>query len=269
MKDVIRKVVSSRERSELEHPKGLRIFIERDVFSKDSEVEIIADAKVKLTYADSTFQVSSTDISVKAMDISIRLDYEPGILSKFEKPVPFVEINEAGKTYLLAGELNERIVGKQKEYCVVARCEPFKKELDIRIGGGVFIYPIEVKRAFHSVQHQFKINEGEMETYATDHGGSPCRRSGAENAEGTPCKDPSPQTLYPACYPASWACLFSAYAMTPLHPRRRWELGTPTEDNPPPNEFGDFVSQHPGESPVHVQELPVFDEGDSLEGRVR
>lgn len=235
MKDVIRTVVSSRRRTELEHPKGLRLVIERDVFPRDSEVEIIADTKVKLTYADSTFQASSTEVSTKAMDISIRLDYEPDTLSKFEKSVPFVEINEDGKTYLLPGKLQERIVGKQKEYCVVARCEPFRKELDVSIGGGVFLYTTKVKRVFHPVQHQFKIHQSAMEQ---DADGNSRRR----NEDGDPCDSPSPQDIHPACYPASWASLCSSYRMTPLHRRRRWEMGTPTDLNPPPNEFGDFFS---------------------------
>jgi len=235
MKDVIRKVVSSRKRTELEHPKGLRLVIERDVFPRDSEVEIIADTKVKLTYADSTFQASSTEVSTKAMDISIRLDYEPSTLSKFDKPVPFVEINEAGKSYLLAGKLLERIVGKQKEYYVVALCEPFRKVLDVSIGGGVFLYPTEVKRVFHPVQHQFKIDQSRMEQ---DADGNSRRR----NEDGDPCDSPNPQDIHPACYPASWASLCSSYRMTPQNPRRRWEMGTPTELNPPPNEFGDFFS---------------------------
>jgi hypothetical protein len=248
MRNVIRKVISSRKRTELEHPKGLRLVIERDVFPRDSEVEIIGNTKVKLTYADSTFRASSTEVSVKAMDISIRLDYEPGTPSKYEKLVPFVEINEAGKTYLLAGELNERIVGKHKEYCVVVRCELFKKELDVSIGAGVFIYPIEVKQVFHPVQHQFKIAEEAMEQDTDGH-------SRRRNEDGDPCKNPNPVDIYPACYPASWASLCSSYRMTPLHPRRRWEMGTPTELNPPPNEFGDFFStwamgtEEPGDPP--------------------
>lgn len=102
--------------------------------------------------------------------------------------------------------------------------------------------PVEPMRVFHPVQHQFKITETMMEQYAIAHGGTRCRRSDSEDEDGVLCKDPAPQTLYPACYPAAWASLCSSYLMTPLHPRRRWELGTPNEDNPPPNEFGDFFS---------------------------
>ena len=235
MTDVVNKVISSRKKSEVEHPKGLRLVIEREVFPRDAEVEIVAEAKVKLTYAYNMFRISSTEVSFKTMEVSIRIDYEPGTLNKFEKPIPFVEISEAGKSYLYAGKLQERFLGKKKEYCVVAQCEPFKKEVDVSIGAGVFIYSTEVKRVFHPVQHQFKIHESAMEQDADGH-------SRRRNQYGDPCDSPNPQDIYPACYPASWASLCSSYRMTPLHPRRRWELGTPTEHNPPPYEFGDFFS---------------------------
>ena len=131
----------------------------------------------------------------------------------------------------------------------VPKANPYNKNsMKAKRNDGVWFYPIKVKRVFHPVQHQFKIHERAMEQ---DADGNSRRR----NEDGDPCDSPNPQDIHPACYPASWASLCSSYRMTPLHPRRRWEMGTPTELNPPPNEFGDFFStwamgtERPGNPP--------------------
>jgi hypothetical protein len=178
-------------------------------------------------------------MSVKEMGISLKVDYDPSSKGKPE-PVAFVEISTAGKTYLLPGKLEMYAAEKKKEYRVTAQCEPFQKGFDAHIGAGVFILPQNVKRVFHPVQHQFKIKEERMQQDAS---GVSRRR----NADGTSCDDgrggtERPQMFYPACKPAAWAALCSAYRLTPQNPRRRWELGTPTETNPPPNESGDYFS---------------------------
>jgi hypothetical protein len=236
----VKEVIKLGQEADLEHPQGLHVAIAGGVFDSNSVVEIVEDPKAKLSHTDSAFQISSTIVSDKAVDISIRLKYEPSVIKSHEKAVPFVEIKEADESLLVAGRLQKHAVGGRTEYYVRVRYALFKNKV-AEIGGGIF-KPFVPKRVFHPVQHQFKVNEGQMDKYATTHGGSTCRRSDSENGEGTPCKDPMPQNLYPACYPASWASLCSSYQMTPLHPRRRWELGTPNEGNPPPNEFGDFFS---------------------------
>ncbi len=217
--------------------KGFYLTIAKDVFDCDATVEIAEYSTRSLTHVESTFRVSSTVTSDKIVEVAIRLKYEPSIPSPLEgDAVPFVEIKEGGDSFLTAGRLQKRTVDNQAEYCVMIHHALFK-EGTVEIGGGVLTPVIRIKPVFHPVQHHFKINETQIDKYANPVGGSTCRRSGSEN-----CQNPSPQTLYPACYPAAWANLCSSYRMTPLHPRRRWELGTPNESNPPPNESGDFFS---------------------------
>lgn len=257
MKNDVKTVVNSRKEYKLEHPKGLRLVIKKGVFPRDSKVEIIADTKERLIFADNAFQVRSTEAPVKPIDISVKLAHKPSAQNKQkEDVVSFLEIRDGSKSNMIAGKLQERIIGEQKEYYVTAKWVPLKIEHDISVGAGMSIGTaihvgagifenVDVKPAFHLVQHQFRMDPGLMQQ--DKHGN--IRRSGRK--KGFPCYidddkrndwEIYPQDIYPACYPASWASLYSSYRVTPLHPRRSWAMGTPNELNPPPNEFGDFFS---------------------------
>jgi len=248
MEKTISKVVSSSEETKLQHPQGFRLVIKADAFPRDFELEITKEDHGKLHYARDLFKLTSTETSIKKLKVSMRLDYKPDNSIDQKATLPFVEIKEADQTFLVTGKLVEKAVGKEREYYVVAECEPFRKDLNVIIGSGVFIFPTTIKRVFHPVQHQFKIHERNMEEDAS--GGSRRR-----NERGAPCDSPNPQDIHPACYPASWAALCNCYCMTPAHPRRRWEIGTPTQTNPPPDEFGDSFStwvmggERPGSTP--------------------
>lgn len=259
-KDVVSKVVRPRQRTRLEHPNGLRLVIGSNVFARNTKIGVMVDTKAKLAHAGYAFRVSSTKVSARTIYISIRVEYKPHAQSAAEKPVAFVEIQQSHKSRMVAGTFREHLVGKRKEYWVTARCALFKEERDVSIGGGLFFH-YETEFVFHPVQHQFKIREQLMDKYAD---GS-CRR---RDDLGGDCVSAS-QNLYPACYPAAWASLFSAYPMTSLHPRRQWEIGTPTETNRPPREFGDPFStwvmgtNPPGASPEATRvEDWVDDPGD-------
>jgi hypothetical protein len=249
--NVLRTVAGSKQESKLEHPGGLYIVMEEGVFHKNSEVEIIPYKKTKLSYADTEFCVKSSEMAFKSIEVSIKVNYKAICNGEGDQVVPFVEINEAGNTYLLPGELVLRAPDKEEEYFVTAECEPFQKENKIYIGAGVFVFRVGAARVFHPVQHQFKIAQDKMEEDAS---GTSRRR----NSDGSKCEQ-VPQLFYPACYPAAWAALCSAYRMTLMdgcgqnvandepcrcseHKRRQWELGTPIESNPPPNEYGDNFS---------------------------
>ena len=172
---------------------------------------------------------------MKALEVSIQVDYKPDNSIDRKATVPFVEIKESDGTFLIAGRLVEKAAGDGKKYFVVAECEPFKKELDVTMGSGVFTFPKRIKRVFHPVQHQFKISQDRMQQDAAGNS----RRS---KADGSNCDSPVPVEIHPACYPASWAALCNCYCMTPAHPRRQWETGTPAHPNPPPDELGDSFS---------------------------
>lgn len=257
MKNVVRKVISSLKGDKLEHPAGLRLVISKGVFSRDSQVEIISEAKAGLIYAYNAFRISSTEVPAKPIDISVKLDRKPGQINK--KAIPFLEIREGSESVMLAGKLQERTVGAQKEYHVAARYVPFKIERNVSVGAGIF-EDVSVERTFHPVQHQFKIRQDCLDMTRD---GSVSRR---RNELGDQCDDRDDvreegeifqKDIYPACYPAAWAALCSSYRMTPLHPRRRWEMGTPDEPNPLPNEFGDFFSTWAmGTEKVHFQNNP-------------
>lgn len=238
---VVTKVVNPQEKTTIKHPKGVALVIEPGVFLRNAEVEINTEVKEKLVYAFNSFQIHSTELSQKWMEVSVRLGnilIGKGVKkkSKKEKTVPFIEVNEGGKTFLFPGKLQEHTLRNHTEHSIVAMCELFREENEAFIGCGVFVYPAEIKQVFHPVQHQFKIHETKIQK---DVDGNSRR----EDDEGNACPgSPYLSEIYPACYPASWAALFSAYKLTPAHPRRAWETGTPTVPNPPPNEFGDFFS---------------------------
>ncbi|MBK6931363.1 MAG: hypothetical protein IPH12_11045 [Saprospirales bacterium] len=250
----IHQVVDVLKSTKIVHPGGLILVIEPGVFLRDTAVEILEMEQRKLAYASRSFLISSTELSNKPMEIWVRLAGSDlkhiEAKRKDEKTVPFIEINHAGEPSLIGGRMHEHTSGKQKEVWVIARCEPFQDHHRVSIGGGVLVYPTQIKSVFHPVQHQFKIHQLYMEQ--NDLGFSR-RRDSAGNA----CHphDLRPQRFYPACYPASWASLCSAYQLTPLHPRRAWAMGTPIERNPPPNETGDFFStwsmgtEEPGDPP--------------------
>ena len=249
MDNAVRKVMSAAKKMELQHPEGLQLAIKAGTFPRDYELEAEKEDRGNLLYGHSFFKLTCTETSTKKSVVSMRLDYKPGNANEWKSVLPFVEIRGKQQTVLVAGRLVEKTVGDAKEYFVVAECEPFRKDLDVVIGSGCFFFPAKIQRVFHPVQHQFKIAESQMEVDAL---GNSRRRTG----EGGPCERPSLPQLYPACYPAAWAALFNCYCMTPAHPRRKWEVGTPTETNPPPDEYGDSFStwvmgsNAPGDDPV-------------------
>lgn len=234
MGNTIVKVINSQERSVIEHPTGLCLKMDRGVFPSDSKLTITDDTGSKLKYANRSFRVSSDEHSVKPMEISIRLTYKPDTQSTNRELIPFMEIKEEDVSYLLPGKIQEKIIRGKKQYHLTALWDVFKNDREIIIGDGTITAAANVKRVFHPVQHQFKIHQSLMEQ---DTNGNSRRR----NENGEPCEE-EPQNFYPACYPASWASLCNSYRMTPKSPRRVWETGTPTERNPPPNEFGDFFA---------------------------
>lgn len=193
---------------------------------------------------------------VKPMDISVKLAHKPSAPKKSKDIVSFLEIRGEGESIMLPGRLQERIIGGRKEYYVTSKWMPYRIEHDIsagagmsivtgiNVGAGIFVNA-KVKTVFHPVQHQFKMAQDRLEQDVQGNirrwrrrRGDPCYIDDDEREDW----EILPQDIYPACYPASWAALCSSYRMTPLHPRRRWEMGTPTELNPPPNDFGDFFS---------------------------
>jgi hypothetical protein len=235
MENAVSKVLNHKKKAKLQHPKGIRLTMGGGTFLRDVELDISQKVHNKSPYGQIPFKLSSTETSVKTSEVSIKVNYRPDSSIERKTTVPFIEIKESDATYLVAGTLVEKAVRDGKEYFVVAECEPFRKELDVVVGGGVFVFPERVERVFHPVQHQFKIHQDRMQEDATGNS----RRS---NADGSPCDSPAPVDIHPACYPASWAALCNSYRMTPAHPRRQWEIGTPTQPNPPPDEYGDSFS---------------------------
>lgn len=231
----VTRVIGVKKKAKLQHPEGFRLSVKAGSFPRDVELECTRQDQVNLRYAQNRFTLTSTEISTKISKVFVQIDYTPDKSVAKKATVPFVELKEADQTFLFKGKLIEKALRRNKEYYVVAECEPFRKNFSVEVGAGVFFFPGKINQVFHPVQHQFKIHEGNMEEDATGNS----RRRDQHHA---PCSGPNPQDIHPACYPASWAALCNCYCMTPAHPRRQWEVGTPTEPNPPPDESGDAFS---------------------------
>jgi ABC-type phosphate transport system substrate-binding protein len=227
-------LVTSERGAELERGR-LRLTIAPGVFDDDSIVRIVGVSEAGLDHVDNAFRITSTIASDKLVEISILLDIDA---YGYEHGVAYVEIKEDGEnhSYLVAGRLQERLSGSRKLYYVTVYSALFKEKNAV-IGGGILVpWPEEWSNLDPSVRpvpHQFKIPENDMQR--DEHGNTRRRKDGEE-------VDTRPQDIYPACYPAAWASLCSAYHIALKNPRRRWGLGTPIDDNPDSDPEGDYFS---------------------------
>jgi hypothetical protein len=125
---------------------------------------------------------------------------------------------------------------------------------------------------FRAIPHYFKM--GNLDEAEDDQ----CRRLGTRRVvSGGPCECPPPNTMppqavYPQCIPAAWARLLGAYRLVLPPEQRRWEIGTPSDPDPPPGRDGDYVSTHsigvedrrnpsrvedwPDRHPIPIESLP-------------
>jgi hypothetical protein len=231
---MVSKVLNHKKQNKLGHPKGMQLKINKMTFLQEVKLSIKKEKRIKLRYGQNPFRLASSNTSVKALKVFKQVDYTPDRSNDQVTTIPFIEIKEPSRTILVAGKLIEKISESGKDYYVAADCELFRERLNVLVGSGVFVFPEKIKQVFHPVQHQFKINELCMEKDASGNS----RRS---KPDGSSCGGGLPN-YYPACFPASWASLCNCYCMTPGHPRRQWEVGTPTQPNPPPDEYGDSFS---------------------------
>ena len=74
--EVVRTVVGSKKKSKLLHPAGMLLTMEEGVFLRDSEIEVVLSKKTKLTYANTAFRIRSTELSAKALSVSIKVNYK-------------------------------------------------------------------------------------------------------------------------------------------------------------------------------------------------
>ena len=216
----ITKTIQHMTGGEIEHPDGLRVRVPPRAFRQNSVVKV---SRVTPSLPDSTgmgtanlgtaFQVSCSNSPSEPLQVVFAIKADAARRIEAETAHTFVEVRQGCESTLVSAPLKKRTQNGRTEHIIETTVE-WPHQADVVLAPGYLASA--APSSYIPMPHQVKIFPLDLD----EHGS--CRRAG-----GADCSDPKPQTIYPACYPAAWAKLYSAYRLVLPPVKRRLEVGTP------------------------------------------
>lgn len=235
----VKKTIQPLQDGQIEHPDGLLVRIPPKAFSRRTLVKVSPTkplpsdkSDVALTNLGVTFQMSSSYPLEKQVDVAFRVQASVAQDMEAKNGVAFVEVRSGLSSTLTAGKLTKRVENGQTAYVIETRMA-LPHHIGMTLSPG-YLTPV-TPSVYIPIPHHFKI--WPLDRYVD----GTCRRAGTTLIDGS-CREPTPQNIYPACYPAAWAKLYGAYRLVLARNKRRLEIGTPHTPNPSPDEDGDYFS---------------------------
>ena len=220
---------------QVEHPDGVSVRIPARAFTKNSVVKVncvaperLDEPGIGLTPLGNTFQISCSNPLGKEVAVAFVVRADVVRRLEAEKGHAVVEMNHGCESTLVSAPLKKQTGQATTDYVIEMKLE-LPRLADAVLTPGYVVQP--AVSSYITMPHQFKISPLDVDEEGH------CRRAGSGD-----CDDPKSQSIYPACYPAAWAKLYSTYRLVLPPVKRRLEIGTTYAPDPSPDEDGDYFS---------------------------